>query len=300
MGLERPVLSGELPAVVSDELRTPTPGERSTLEAGGREWSFLTWGRPLDPPLLLVHGVTSNAGIWWRVGPALAAAGRRVTAVDMPGHGPNPTWSGKHRFAETAAELAGFIRAAALDEPGLTVVGHSWGAMVTAHIPGAGIRPTAIVLLDPPYLNLEQLETLSRESTERPYDTLDDARVAVRLANPDWTDGDVEAKAQALTEFSAEAVLAVLLENGAWDAGLAALARSEANGIPAWLIAGEWASGCFIPDPAIPLIRRQLGADRVIVIRGAPHSPQRTHPEETVTAILQALRRDPGTRAPAA
>lgn len=281
--------STDLPAEVAAALAAPTPGERATIEAGGRAWSFLTWGRPSDPPLLLVHGVTSNAGIWWRVGPALAASGRRVTAVDMPGHGPNPTWSGRHRFDDTAAELAAFIRATGLDVPELAVVGHSWGAMVTAHLPGAGIRPATIVLVDPPYLTRPQLEALTREPTERPYESLDEARAAVRLANPGWSDGDVEAKALALTEFDADAVLQVLLRNGDWDAGLEALARLEAQGIPAWLIAGEWASGCFIPDPAIPVIRRQLGADRVIVIRGAPHSPQRTHPQETVAAILGAV-----------
>jgi pimeloyl-ACP methyl ester carboxylesterase len=278
-----------LPVAVAAALASPTPGERSTLEADGRDWTFLTWGGAADPPLLLVHGVTSNAGIWWRVGPALAASGRCVTAVDMPGHGPSPTWSGRHRFSETAAELAAFIRAAGLAVPALAVVGHSWGAMVTAHLPGAGIRPASIVLLDPPYLTLEQLEALTREPTERPYETTDDARAAIRQTNPEWSDGDVEAKAVALTEFDADTVLAVLLQNGDWDAGLAALARPEARGIPAWLISGEWASGCFIPDPAIPIIRRQLGSDRVIVIRGAPHSPQRTHPEETVAAILRAL-----------
>ena len=282
-------LSTDLPAAVAAALASPPPGERSAVDAGGREWSFLTWGSPSDPPLLLVHGVTSNAGIWWRVGPALAASGRRAIAVDMPGHGPNPTWSGRHRFDETAADLAAFIRAAALDVPELTIVGHSWGALVAAHLPGAGIRPASIVLIDPPYLTLEQLEALTREPTERPYESLDEARAAVRLANPEWTAGDVEAKAIALTEFDADAVLAVLLQNGDMDAGLAALARPEAAGIPAWLIAGEWASGCFIPDPAIPVIRRQLGADRVTVIRGAPHSPQRTHPNETVAAILRAL-----------
>ena len=279
----------DLPADADAELAAPTPGERSTIEASGRVWSFLTWGRPSDPPLLLVHGVTSNAGIWWRVGPALAASGRRVTAVDLPGHGPIPTWSGRHRFDETAAELAAFIRAAGLGLPGLAVVGHSWGAMVTAHLPGAGVRPATIVLVDPPYLTLSQLEALTREPTERRYEALDEARAAVRLANPEWTDGDVEAKAVALTEFDADTVLAVLLQNGDWDAGLAALARPEAQGIPAWLIAGEWSSGCFIPDPAIPIIKRQLGADRVTVIRGAPHSPQRTHPAESVAAILRAL-----------
>jgi pimeloyl-ACP methyl ester carboxylesterase len=280
----------QLPGAVAGALAAPTPGDRSTIEAAAREWSFLAWGRPSDPPLLLVHGVTSNAGIWWRVGPALAASGRRVIAVDMPGHGRNATWSGRHRFDETASELAAFIGAAKLEEPGLAVVGHSWGAMVAAHLPGAGIRPATIVLLDPPYLTLDQLEALTREPTERPYETLDEARAAVRQANPGWSDGDVDAKAQALTEFDADAVLAVLLENGDWDAGLAALGRPEALGIRAWLIAGEWASGGFIPDAAIPEIRRQLGNDRVTVIPTAPHSPQRTHPQETVAAILRAFR----------
>jgi pimeloyl-ACP methyl ester carboxylesterase len=279
----------DLPEAVAAALAAPPPGERSTIEAGGREWSFLTWGRTPDPPLILVHGVTSNAGIWWRVGPALAASGRHVTAVDMPGHGPSPTWSGRYRFGETAADLAAFIRAAGLDVPELAVVGHSWGAMVTAHLPGAGVRPTTMVLIDPPYLTLQQLEALTREPDERPYDTIDAARASVRRANPTWSDGDVDAKAKALTQFNADAVLAVLVRNGDWDAGLAALRQPRAEGIPAWLIAGASATGGFIPDSAFPTIRRQLGADRVIVIRGAPHSPQRTHPEETVAAILRAL-----------
>jgi pimeloyl-ACP methyl ester carboxylesterase len=246
--------------------------------------------------LLLLHGVTSNAGAWWRVGPALAAAGsangngRRVVAVDLPGHGPSANWSGRHRCSDTADDLAVYIRAAGLDLPELAVVGHSWGAMVTAHLPGAGILPGVIVLLDPPYLTVEQLEALTREPDGRPYDSVDDARAAVRLANPGWAVGDVEAKARALTEFDAEAVHAVLVHNGDYDAALAALARSETR-VPAWLIAGQWASGGFIPDSAIPMMRRQLGAERVIVIPGAPHSPQRTHPEATVAAILHALGR---------
>jgi pimeloyl-ACP methyl ester carboxylesterase len=281
-----------LPPAVADALRPPAPGGRSILRAGGRQWSFLAWGAASDPPMLLVHGVTSNAAIWWRVGPALAAAGRHVTAIDMPGHGPDPAWFGQPGFDATAGEVSAFINAAGFDVAELAVVGHSWGAMVSAHLPSAGIRPASIVLIDPPYLSLAQLEDLTREPTERPYPTLDEARAAVRSANPGWSDGDVEAKAVALTEFDADAVLAVLLQNGDWDSGLEALARPQAHGIPVWLITGEWASGCFIPDSAIPVIRRQLGDDRVITIPGAPHSPQRTHPEATVLAILRAIEAD--------
>ena len=281
--------AADLPTAVAAALATPDDGQAGAVEADGVTWPTLSWGKPGDPPLLLIHGVTSNAGIWWRVGPALAASGRRVVAIDMPGHGRTAPRRISHRFADTAAEVAGFIRAAALDRPDLTVVGHSWGAMVTAHLPGAGIRPARMVLLDPPVLTLGRLEALTKEPTERDYATLAESEAAVRAANPTWSDGDVAAKARALTEFNPDLVLAVLLRNGDWDGGMAALRQPGAAGIPVWLIRGEWATGGFIPDSRVARIEAQLGAGHVITIADGPHSPQRTHPEATVLAILRAL-----------
>jgi pimeloyl-ACP methyl ester carboxylesterase len=257
-------------------------------------WATLSWGRPTDPPLLLIHGVTSNRRIWWRVGPALAAAGRRVIAMDLPGHGQTGAWRGRHRFAETAEDVATFIRAAGLDEPDLSVLGHSWGAMVTAHLPGAGIRPAALVLLDPPAMTVEQLRASTLDPTERRYATVDAAAAVVSAANPTWSHGDVQAKAEALTEFDVDAVLAILVQNGPFDAGMAALLDQGATGIPVWLIRGEWATGGLIPDDSVPTLEAQLGKDHVITIPGAPHSPQRTHPEATVLAILRGLSQPTG------
>jgi pimeloyl-ACP methyl ester carboxylesterase len=281
--------AADLPPAVAAALSDPAAGLPGSVAAHGITWGTLSWGDPAGAPLLLIHGVTSNAAIWWRVGPALAAAGRHVVAVDMPGHGAGTAWLGRHRFAETAAELAGFIRAARLDRPDLAVVGHSWGAMVSAHLPIAGIRPATIVLLDPPCISLAELEAMTRESTERPYATIDEARTAVRAANPGWSDRDVEAKAQALAEFDAACVLAVLLRNGPWDAGMGGLRDPSASGITTWLIRGEWSTGGLIPEAQVPAIEAQLGPGHVITIAGGPHSPQRTHPEATILAILQAL-----------
>jgi pimeloyl-ACP methyl ester carboxylesterase len=145
------------------------------------------------------------------------------------------------------------------------------------------------VLLDPPALTLERLRALTESPTEREYATLDESIAAVRAANPTWSDGDVAAKAQALTEFNPQLVLDVLLGNGDWDAGMAALRHPNAARSSIWLIRGEWATGGFIPDSRVPRIESQLGRDRVITIAGAPHSPQRTHPEATVVALLRAL-----------
>jgi pimeloyl-ACP methyl ester carboxylesterase len=281
--------AADLPPVVAAALAAPEAGRDGAVDAGGVTWPTLTWGDASNPPLLLVHGVTSNAGVWWRVGPALAAAGRRVVAVDMPGHGRSKPRSASHRFADTAAELAAFIRAAGIDRPDLVVIGHSWGGMVVAHLPAAGIRPATLVLLDPPALTLDQLEDLTSDPTERPYNTIAEAEAAVRAANRGWSDGDVAAKALALTQFDPDLVLAVLLQNGEMDAGMTALRDPNAANVPVWLIRGEWATGGLIPDFKVPEIEAQLGPDRVITIANGPHSPQRTHPEATVLAILRAL-----------
>jgi pimeloyl-ACP methyl ester carboxylesterase len=280
----------DLPPAVAAALASPETGERALVDAAGTSWPTLTWGSPGDPPVLLVHGVTSNAGIWWRVGRAIAAAGRRVTAVDMPGHGQTDrSVARSHRFLDTAGDLAAFARAAGLDRPELAVVGHSWGGMVTAHLPAAGLAPRTLVLLDPPALTLQRLKSLTESPTERDYATLEEAVAAVRLANPGWSDGDVEAKARALTEFSPQLVLDVLLKNGDWDGGMGALREPAAAGVDAWLIRGEWETGGYIPGSKVPAIEAQLGADHVITIVGGPHSPQRTHPEATILAILRAL-----------
>src|ERR1700741_1442123 len=129
--------SADLPAPVP--AAPPARGPSDSVDAAGTAWPTLTWGTTTDPPVLLVHGVTSNAAIWWRVGPALAASGRRVVACDMPGHGRSKPRPVSHRFADTAAELGAFIRAAGLDRPDLAVIGHSWVDRVPASIPAAGI-----------------------------------------------------------------------------------------------------------------------------------------------------------------
>src|SRR5262245_329949 len=259
-------------------------------------WATRSWGGPQDPPLLLAHGIMSDGGVYWRLGPAIAAAGWRVIAVDLPGHGGTGPWNGRHALADTSADLGAFIGAAKIDLARLVVLGHSWGGMVTAGLPAAGARPRALILLDPPYLELDELVAMTRDPVEHVYGSVDEARANLEAANLGWSDGDLEAKAQALTLFDADAATAVLSRNGNWDAGLTALADPKAAGVPAWILRGEPRSGCLIPDEVVPDLAARVGADHVLTIKNASHSPMRTRdPAAATLAILHALGWQPTT-----
>lgn len=281
--------ASDLPAAVAAMLADPPPGTARIVQACGYAWHTVEWGQPSDPPLLLVHGVTSSSETFWRVGPCLAADRRRVVAVDLPGHGRTGGWRGRHRWIQTAADLAGFIGAAELDTGDLAVIGHSWGAMAAAALPAAGLRPERLVLLDPPALRLAALVPLTQDPTERRYENVADAIEAIRASGVSWSEGDIQAKAIALTQIDETAVRAIYLQNGDYDAGMAALSDPAALDIPAWVIRGDPAEGGLIADEHVPALAERVGSDHVITIAGAGHSPQRTHPEATILAILRAL-----------
>jgi pimeloyl-ACP methyl ester carboxylesterase len=270
----------------------PEQGTRRTVEAGGVRCSALEWGSADGRPLLLIHGVTSSSRTFWRVGPALAALGWRTIAPDLPGHGRTGGGDGAgFRFAETAQLVAAFARAAfGGDMDGrLAVVGHSWGSMIAASLPTAGLRPARIVLLDPPVMDRATLQAMVDDPSSRPYPSYDAALAIVASENPTWPEGDQIAKAEALSQVTAEAAIAVLLGNGDWDAGLAPLTDPAAAGIPVWIVRGEDETGSLTPASWLPRLAERIGADHVLTVGDGPHSPQRTHLAATVLALLRAL-----------
>lgn len=285
------VIGTDLPAAVAAALSTgtPDPGARTTTLAVGIEWSSIAWGHPADRPLLLVHGVTASARIWWRVGPALAATGRRVIAVDLPGHGHTGGWLGHHRFRDSAVDLAAWIHEARLASPTLQVVGHSYGAMTAAALPRAGFRPATLVLLDPPAVPLAIMAQMASDPSEQPSRELADLIATLVAEHPDWSAGDVQAKAEALGQVDVEAARAILLDNGDWDGGLEDLSDPAALGIPTWIVRGDPRTGSLLPDARLPALAALVRPDHVITLAGAPHAPQRTHPTELVAALLTAL-----------
>jgi len=289
--LPRPIAATalDLPARVGRALAHPPPPTEMTVDAAGIPFAVRSWGQPTDPPTLLVHGVTASSGIWWRTGAALAAAGRHVLAPDLPGHGRTGHWRGRHRFTETAQDVAALVDGLGLRRPDLDVIGHSWGAMIVAALPVVGVRPRTLVQLDPPVLPLARMAAMAVDPVEHAYDDLDEAVRAIGTANPTWSFGDVVHKATALSQLDESAARAVLLENGDWDGGLAALVHPAAAEVSCWLVRGETGSGSFTANDALPAFAARSGWEHILTVAGGPHSPQRTHPEATLVAFLRAV-----------
>ncbi|MFJ4467070.1 alpha/beta fold hydrolase [Streptomyces sp. NPDC089424] len=102
------------------------------------------------PAVVLLHGLSYDRRQW---GPLLAELetvdpGRRVLALDLPGHGgsaPRPTY----HAAEVAEQLHEAVTQAGLGAP--VVVGHSLGG-VLATVYAAAYPATAVVNIDQPLL----------------------------------------------------------------------------------------------------------------------------------------------------
>jgi pimeloyl-ACP methyl ester carboxylesterase len=83
-------------------------------------------------PVLLVHGLASNARMWDGVAEELARLGHPSVAVDQRGHGRSDAPDGGYDFATLVADLVAVMDATGLERP--VVVGQSWGASVVLEV----------------------------------------------------------------------------------------------------------------------------------------------------------------------
>jgi pimeloyl-ACP methyl ester carboxylesterase len=101
--------------------------------------------------VLLVHGWAGSKDTWGPLPEALADAGFRAIAVDLPGWGGSPAERGHpHRPDSYATALAPLVRAGAVG-----LVAHSMGVQVALFLARAGAGIERLVLLSPPVLPVE-------------------------------------------------------------------------------------------------------------------------------------------------
>lgn len=83
------------------------------------------------PPLLLLHGWPTSSFLWRKVMPALARAGRRVLAPDLPGFGASDKPLGVHYgFAFFDRVVDGFLDAVGLRDAAVGMVVHDIGGPI--------------------------------------------------------------------------------------------------------------------------------------------------------------------------
>src|SRR5712691_4019582 len=144
-------------AGTSSRLRPLTQPIDGWLERHSVSLHYVEWradaGTEQLPPMLLLHGLSSNSRYWDRL--AQNRPNRRIVALDQRGHGltgrPPHAPQADHGYAmDELLEDASFV----IDELALgkaVVVGHSWGATVALELVGA--RPalaSALVFIDGP------------------------------------------------------------------------------------------------------------------------------------------------------
>ncbi len=104
--------------------------EPETVQIGGKSIQYLKVGEGEGTPLVLLHGFGGDINVWVFNQEALAAGGRTVYAVDLPGHGGSTKDVGEGDLASLVDVVAGFM-----DEMGVEkahLFGHSMGGAVAA------------------------------------------------------------------------------------------------------------------------------------------------------------------------
>ena len=226
------------------------------------------WGTG-DRIAVLVHGIMSDSRTWNRVGPALAARGYRVVAVDLRGHGasgradeyPNEAYGTD--IIETLEVLGGVDLA----------IGHSLGGRAVLLAVEAGWRPAKAVYVDPAW------------RLSRPEDGFDPARF-VEFADH----ATYEAIATMAPRWEPEQIEIELATLAVWDRRTAL--ESSKHAVAA-LDAGTAGDGTGLPLRAdVPSLIMLADQSQLINAQDAETLRQRGFELRTVPGAGHSIHRD--------
>ncbi len=220
----------------------------------------LEWGKK-GPRVLLIHGLTSSARGWWRLGAEMARAGYRVTASDLRGHGDSPVGDDYLLGSYVADVLA-------LGSEWDVVVGHSLGGAIAAVAQTTDRSFADRLVLEDPLLRLSEPESFIAEYT-KPFE--DPSAGAVLARYPRWHPQDARIKAEALEASSPEVVGRTVRENQPWDLVPIVMELD----CPTLLIAADPDEGALVPAEIGDEIAAANPHVTFRVLAGAGHSLHR-------------------------
>lgn len=271
-----------------------TTAQSHTVDLSAGRFHYLSWGneRAELPTALLLHGITSTALSWVRVGPSLADR-YRVYALDMRGHGDSiKPGQGAYSLQDTANDVAEFMMALALKSP--VLMGHSWGG-ATAIMLASGewsqkLTPhlSHVILVDPSH-NFDPRIAEARatpyiKNIRRPIQELHDE---IAASSPGWTEADIDGQIDGLHKVTREAISSIFAEATPSGSVLPLLAKISA---PTLLIRADATLGTTLDAAAWEQAKRYLPArSQAVQIGGATHNIHRNKFDAFMLAVNKFL-----------
>ena len=192
------------------------------LERDGVRLHYLEWAPESDserqPPLVLLHGLSSNARYWERL--ARHIPNRRLVALDQRGHGLTgqppraPAFPDGYGMDQLLQDVVFLISELGLGKP--VVVGHSWGATIALELVGTrASSASGLVFIDGPVqsaanlFSWEEAQTLMQPPLPR-FATFEDAVAQSKLDFEGTWDQDLESFVKARVIPDGDALILTL------------------------------------------------------------------------------------------
>lgn len=200
---------------------------------------MLRWSEPgPDPdsrPIVLIHGLASNARLWDGAARALSGRGHGVVALDLRGHGVSDKPDHGYEIGSVALDVIDVIEDLVTEDARWRdpiVIGQSWGGNIVVHIAAHhGRHVRGVVAVDGGTIDLARSfptwEECRRALSPPPLAGMPAARLRayIRSAHPDWSEDAIDGQMHNMEHFEDGTIapwltldrhLAVL--RGMWDA----------------------------------------------------------------------------------
>ena len=241
------------------------------IEANGQRIAITRFGQ--GPALVALHGIGSRGTSWLPIADRLAQR-YDVIAIDQRGHGGSSHPEHGYLIPDYAADLSGVIDQLGLEKP--LIMGHSLGGMVALEwAQHHQDRAAALLIEDAPMRRggpgVEELFdgwiALSRM-------TLEEARAHYAGEFPEWTEDDLDRRAQAIISV-APGVFLELKDNMVSQGGASVIATYAEIESPTLLIYGDIDAGGMVPEFDARTFAETLPNVEIARIPDANHSLHR-------------------------
>jgi haloalkane dehalogenase len=253
-------------------------------------------GESSAPAVLLVHGYPESSYMWHRVLPALADAGWRALALDLPGYGDSePAGPGEGTWEAHVQALERFVDE--LQPAPVVLVTHDWGVMIglrwACEHPDA---VSALVISDGGFFSDRRWHDLANAMRtpgdgERLIDgyTHEGFAAALRAASSGIDEDAIEQYWKAFADGPRRHAHLELYRSGDFDKLVPYEGRVAALGVPALILWGE--RDRFSGVEMARRFNAELGDSELEIIEGAGHFVWDDEPQRTTEALVDFLRR---------